>query len=167
MELDAILAPVLNCRHCRGNDKRYTSAGQTGNKTVTQLPQITEPLHRLLFACSLHMYRSIVYLAMTVESVHTHPSAIVVQGGFASRADCCGQHWRRAEPNRPRAAPHAARIRPRCSRAEPLRPRVPSAAEVIPAVSVAGAFAPEREYLLRLPLTTLRRGRHARPPKVS
>ena len=34
-------------------------------------------------------------------------------------------------------------------RAEPLRPRVPSAAEVIPAGSVAGAFVPAREYLLR------------------
>ena len=52
------------------------------------------------------------------------------------------------EPNRPRAAPHAARIRPRCSGAEPLRPRVPSAAEVIPAGSVAGAFASAKEYFL-------------------
>ena len=34
-------------------------------------------------------------------------------------------------------------------RAEPLRPRLPSAAEAIPAGTIAGAFATAKEYLVR------------------
>ena len=39
-ERDAILAQALKRRHCRGNDRRSTSAGQTVNETHTELPQI-------------------------------------------------------------------------------------------------------------------------------
>ena len=40
MERDAILAQVLKRRHCRGDERMDTSAGQTVNETHTELPQI-------------------------------------------------------------------------------------------------------------------------------
>ena len=40
MERNAILAQVLKRWHCRGNDRRNTSAGQTVNETYTELPEI-------------------------------------------------------------------------------------------------------------------------------
>ena len=79
------------------------------SKHVEHFCRSTKPLHRVLFACSLHMYRSIVYLAIG-SRVRTY-----------TPKGHCGSSWIRVKGRLLRAA-LASRVAVSAARSVPRRP---------------------------------------------